>query len=105
MTSIRLSVPAERTRGRARFAHRALRRITRDPHAILGIGLVVTILTIAWVGDHDQILTVIAVSLEFLAAQMLAALMAPHLRPSSAQRQLIGGTRFVLAIVYISVAT
>jgi len=105
MTSIRLSVPAERTRGRARFAHRALRRITRDPHAILGIGLVVTILTIAWVGDHDQILTVIAVSLEFLAAQMLAALMAPHLRPSSAQRQLIGATRFVLAIVYISVAT
>ena len=105
MTSIRLSVPAERARGRARFAHRALRRITRDPHAILGTGLVVTILTIAWVGDHDQILTVIAVSIEFLAAQMIAALMAPHLRPSGAQRQVIGATRFVLAIVYISVAT
>jgi diguanylate cyclase (GGDEF)-like protein len=105
MTSIRLSVPAERARGRARFAHRALRRITRDPHAILGIGLVVTILTIGWVGDHDHILTVIAVSLEFLAAQMIAALVAPHLRPTGFQRQLIGATRFVLAIVYISVAT
>jgi len=105
MTSIRLSVPAKRARGRARFAHRALRRITRDPHAILGIGLVVTILTIGWVGDHDHILTVIAVSLEFLAAQMIAALVAPHLRPTGFQRQLIGATRFVLAIVYISVAT
>ena len=105
MTSIRLSVPAERARGRARFAQRALRRITRDTHAILGIGLVVTILTIGWVGDHDHILTVIAVSLEFLAAQMIAALVAPHLRPTGFQRQLIGATRFVLAIVYISVAT
>ena len=105
MTSIRLSVPADRARGRARFAHRALRRISRDPHAILGIGLVATILTIGWVGDHDNILTVVAVSLEFLAAQMLAALVAPHLRPSGAQRQLIGATRFILAIVYISVAT
>jgi diguanylate cyclase (GGDEF)-like protein len=77
----------------------------RDPHAMLAIGLVVTSLTIAWMGDHDQMAVAIGVSIEFLAAQLIATIAAPFLHPSGAQRLLIGSSRFLLAILYVSVVT
>ena len=105
MTSIRVTAPARRLPRRARWAHRALRRLIRDAHTLLAIGIVITTLTIAVAGDHGQIFAVTAVSIEFLAAQMIAALAAPFLRPSPTQRLMITIARFVLAILYVSVVT
>ena len=105
MTSIRISTPARRIPRRARWAERTLRRLARDPHALLAIGLVLTAMTIAVVGDHDQMDRVVAISLEFLAAQVIVAVAAPHLRPTAVQRLLIDSARFILAILYVSVVT
>jgi len=105
MTSIRLSAPAGRVQRLPRWGHRTLRRLARDAHSLLAIGLVVTVLTIAIVGEHDKINRVVAVSVEFLAAQILVAIAGPFLHPSSAQRLMIGIARFGLAILYVSVVT
>ncbi|HEY8439047.1 MAG TPA: sensor domain-containing diguanylate cyclase [Candidatus Limnocylindrales bacterium] len=105
MTSIRVSAPVRRVPRRARWGHRTVRRLTRDAHALLAVGIVVTTLTIALVGDHSDIERVVAVSIEFLAAQTLAALAAPFLQPSPTQRLLINVARFGLEILYVSVAS
>ena len=84
-----------------------------DPQTLLGMGLVLTTLLVAAIGDraaagsaHGETLwRVIAISVEFLAAQAIAAVVAPHLRPTSAQRAMIGIARFALAILYVSVVT
>jgi len=72
---------------------------------LLAVGLVLTSLTIAFVGDHDNIARVVAISVEFLAAQAIAALAAPYLRPSASQRAIINIARFVLAILYVTSVT
>jgi diguanylate cyclase (GGDEF)-like protein len=105
MTTIRLSNAATPVRGRARWGHRTLRRLTRDAHALLAVGLVLTSLTIALVGDHDDVWRVVAISVEFLAAQAIAALAAPYLHPTTSQRLMINIARFVLAILYVSTVT
>ena len=46
-----------------------------------------------------------AISVEFLAAQAIAAVVAPHLRPTASQRTMIAFGRFALAILYVAVVT
>ncbi|HET9615125.1 MAG TPA: sensor domain-containing diguanylate cyclase, partial [Candidatus Limnocylindrales bacterium] len=104
MTSIRLSAPAARVH-RTRVARRTIRRLMRDPHALLAVGLVLITLTIAFFGDRADVERTVAVSIEFLAAQLVAAMAAPFLHPSKRQRLVIGIARFVLAILYVSVVT
>ncbi len=104
MTAIRLS-SGTRAPSRVRWGHRTLRRLARDAHTMLAIGLVLTALTIAAVGDHDDVNRVIGVSLEFLAAQALAAIAAPFLHPSARQRAVISVARFGLSILYVTVVT
>ncbi len=105
MTTIRVSTAPGRAHGQARFGRRTLHRVTRDPHALLAVGLVLTSLLIAFVGDHDEIERVVAISVEFLAAQTLAAVAAPYLHPSASQRAVINIARFVLAILYVTTVT
>jgi diguanylate cyclase (GGDEF)-like protein len=82
-----------------------MRRLLRDSHALLAVGLVLTTLTIAAVGDRVDTDRIVAVSVEFLAAQLVAAMAAPFLHPSKRQRLMIAIARFGLAILYVSVAT
>ncbi|HET7471977.1 MAG TPA: sensor domain-containing diguanylate cyclase [Candidatus Limnocylindrales bacterium] len=105
MTTLRLPLPAARSRRRSWPAHRTIRRLANDAQALLACGLVVTALAIAAVGEQTDVWRLVAVSLEFLAAQAIAALAAPHLRPSASQRTMIGIARFALAILYVAVAT
>jgi diguanylate cyclase (GGDEF)-like protein len=105
MTTLRLPLPTARPRRRAWAAHRTIRRLAGDPHALLGVGLVATTLAIAVFGPRDDVWRLVGVSLEFLAAQAIAAVAAPHIRPTSSQRTLIGIARFALAILYVAVAT
>ncbi len=105
MTTIRVSTTPRHARDQARFGPRTLRRVTRDPHALLAVGLVLTSLLIALVGDHDDIGRVIAISVEFLAAQTIAAVAAPFLHPNASQRMMINIARFVLAILYVTTVT
>jgi diguanylate cyclase (GGDEF)-like protein len=105
MTTLRLPLSTTRPRRRPWGAHRTLRRLAGDPHALLAVGIVVTTLAIAAVGPSDDVWRLVAVSLEFLAAQAIAAVAAPHIRPTASQRTMIGITRFGLAILYVAVAT
>ena len=104
MTSLRLPLAASRARRRTWIANRSVRRVAADPHALLSVGLVATSLAVAAAGSSD-LSRLVAVSVEFLAAQVIAALAAPYLYPNAAQRSLIAWGRFALSIVYVSVAT
>jgi diguanylate cyclase (GGDEF)-like protein len=105
MDTLRLPLPAGRSRRRPWFGNRTLRRIARDPHSLLAGGLVATSLAIAAIGNAGDVSRLLAVSVEFLAAQAIAAVAAPHLRPTASQRNLIAFGRFALAILYVTVAT
>jgi diguanylate cyclase (GGDEF)-like protein len=105
MTTLRLSASATRPRHRAWSAHRTIRRLAADAHVLLALGVVVTTLAIAAVGPGDDVWRLIGVSLEFLAAQSIAALAAPFLRPTATQRTIIGMARFALAVLYVAIAT
>jgi diguanylate cyclase (GGDEF)-like protein len=104
---ITLRLPTSRARvGRRSWAGaRTVRRLSADPHALLAVGLVVTSLAIAAIGGPGGTTRLIAISVEFLAAQAIVALAAPFLRPSSAQRTMITIGRFALAILYVTVAS
>jgi diguanylate cyclase (GGDEF)-like protein len=105
MTTARLSTTTAPARARTRWAVRTLRRLTRDAHVLLAVGLVLTTLTIALVGDHDNVWRLVAISIEFVAAQAIAALAAPYLHPTASQRLMINIARFVLAILYVATVT
>ncbi|HET7029475.1 MAG TPA: sensor domain-containing diguanylate cyclase [Candidatus Limnocylindrales bacterium] len=105
MTTLRLPLATTRTRRARLGANRTLRRLAGDPQALLALGIVVTSLAIAAVGPREDIWRLVAVSLEFMAAQAVAAVAAPYLRPSARQRAMMGMARFALAILYVSVAT
>jgi diguanylate cyclase (GGDEF)-like protein len=105
MTALRLSVAHARPRRGARRGSRALRRVLGDGQALLAVGLVVTTLLIAAVGATDDAARLIGISVIFLAAQSIAAVAGPHLRPTSSQRALISIARFGLSIFYVAVAT
>ena len=93
-----------RARRRSWVGHRVIRRLAADPQMLLAIGLVLTTLPIAALGaGGSEVNRVVGVSVEFLAAQALATLAAPHLRPTAAQRTMIGFARFALAILYVAV--
>jgi diguanylate cyclase (GGDEF)-like protein len=94
-----------RPRRRPRLANRTARRLAGDPQALLAFGTVVTVLAIAAVGHEADGWRIVGISVEFLAAQAIAAVVAPYLRPSSAQRTMIGLARFALAILYVAVVT
>lgn len=104
MTTIRISAPA-RSRGRARWSSRSVRRLRGDPHALLAAGLVVTASAIALVGRQPDTPRFLAISVAFLVGQALVAILAPQLHPTTRQRLVIGGSRFVMAIVYVTVAS
>ncbi len=82
-----------------------IRRMTSDPHALLALGLVVTVVAIAAIGGPADFGRLLAISAEFLAAQAIAAVIAPHLRPTASQRVMIAFGRFGLTILYVAVTT
>jgi hypothetical protein len=105
MTALRLPLSDARARRRSRAGNRTLRRLTSDPQMLLAVGLVATSMAVAAVGNGGDPSRVIAVSVEFLAAQAIAAVAAPYLHPSARQRAIIAAGRFGLAILYVSVET
>ncbi|HYX10640.1 MAG TPA: diguanylate cyclase [Candidatus Acidoferrum sp.] len=105
MTTIRLPLSEARAHRRTRAGNRTIRRLSSDPHALLAVGLVATTMAVAAFGRGDDSSRAIAISIEFLAAQAIAAVVAPYLRPSPRQRAIIAAGRFGLAILYVSVAT
>ena len=105
MTTLRLPLSAARPGRRPRAGNRTFRRLTSDPQALLALGLVVTTLAIAAIGNGGDVSRLLAISVEFLAAQAIAAVAAPHLRPTVSQRTMISFGRFALAILYVTVAT
>ena len=107
MTTLRLPVSRSASRARRRpwTANRTVRRLSSDPHALLALGLVMTVAAIAAAGTDRDASRLIAISIQFLAAQAIAAVAAPHLRPAASQRTMIAIARFALAILYVTVAT
>src|SRR4051794_25294711 len=105
MTTLRLTVSASRPRRRPRVANRTVRRLAADAQTLLALGTVVTVLSIAAVGEGGDTVRLAAISIVFLATQAIAVVVAPYLHPSGVQRTTIGLARFVLAILYVSVAT
>jgi diguanylate cyclase (GGDEF)-like protein len=102
MTSLRLTLPTTRQR-RHLFANRTARRLVSDAQFRLGLGLVVAALLVALVGSETDASRLVAISVQFLAAQAIAALAARHLHPTAAQRMMITSGRFALAILYVTV--
>ena len=76
-----------------------------DPQALLAVGLVSTTMAVAAIGRGGDASRVVAISIEFLAAQAIAAVAAPYLRPNPSQRAMLAFGRFALAILYVTVAT
>ncbi len=62
-------------------------------------------MTVALVGSQQDAGRLAVISIAFLVAQAAVAIVAPHLHPTRQQRLVIGGVRFVLAIVYVSVTS
>ena len=85
MTTIRLPLSEARAHRRTRAGNRTIRRLSSDPHALLAVGLVATTMAVAAFGRGDDSSRAIAISIEFLAAQAIAAVVAPYLRPSPRQ--------------------
>ena len=105
MTTLRLPASIVRPRRRPWGSNRTVRRLVTDPQALLAVGLVATTTVVAAIGTAGDGARLIAVSIEFLAAQAIAAVAGPHLRPSASQRTMISIGRFALAILYVTVAT
>ena len=105
MSTLRLAMPDARSRHRGWLANRTMRRLAVDPLLLLAVGLVGGTLFVAATGDPRDMSVLVAESVLFLAAQTLAALSAPYLRPTALQGTLIKSARFALAIMYVAVAT
>jgi diguanylate cyclase (GGDEF)-like protein len=105
MTALDLPLPVSRARRRPWASNRTLRRLTADPHVLLAIGVVLTALLVAAVGRDGDVVRLLGVSVEFLAAQAIATIVAPYLRPSPSQKTMIAFARFTLAILYVAVIT
>lgn len=105
MTSLGLPVPGSRARRRTWVGNRTLRRLAADPQALLAVGLVATTMAVAALGRGGDASRVIAISIEFLAAQAIAAVAAPYVRPNPTQRAMLAFGRFALAILYVTVVT
>ncbi len=105
MTTLRLPLTETRVRRRPWVTNRTIRRLTADAHAMLALGLVVTVVLVAAVGQRGDVERVAGMSLEFLAAQLIAAAVGPRLRPTPTQRMVISFARFSLAILYVAVVT
>ena len=87
------------------MGNRTARRLAADPQALLAVGLVTTTLAVAALGRGGDVSRVIAISIEFLAAQAIAAVAAPYVRPNPSQRAMLAFGRFALAILYVTVVT
>ena len=104
MTSIRASLSATRVQRRPWAARRVVRRIARDPHTLLAVGVVATVVPIAVIGQR-AVSAVLGISLAYVVGQALSAAVLPRLRPSAWQRRVIGFAPFVLALLYVTAAT
>ncbi len=105
MTTLRLPASVARSRRRPWAGNRTARRLAGDPQAPLALGLVTISIAVLALGQAGDGARLIAISAEFLAAQAIAAIAAPHLRPSASQRTMISIGRFALAILYVTVAS
>jgi diguanylate cyclase (GGDEF)-like protein len=105
MTTLRLPLSVARARRRRGAGNRTVRRLASDPQALLALGLVATSMAIAVIGRDGDTSRLLAISVEFLAAQAIATLAAPYLRPSASQRTMIATGRFAVAILYVTVVT
>jgi diguanylate cyclase (GGDEF)-like protein len=105
MTTLRLPMPTPDVRRRTWLAGRTVRLLTADPFVLLALGLVVGALLVAAVGDPGDTWRLVAISVQFLAAEAIAALSAPYLHPTAVQRTMIVSGRYALAILYVTVAT
>jgi len=105
MTTLRLPLPSPQARRRSRAGNRTVRRLSSDPHALLAVGLVTTSMAVAAIGRGGDASRLVAISIEFLAAQAIAAVAAPYLHPNASQRTIIAFGRFALAILYVTVVT
>jgi diguanylate cyclase (GGDEF)-like protein len=105
MTTLRLPLPSPHGRRRSRAGNRTVRRLSSDPHALLAVGLVGTSMAVAAIGRGGDASRLVAISIEFLAAQAIAAVAAPYLHPNASQRTIIAFGRFALAILYVTVVT
>jgi diguanylate cyclase (GGDEF)-like protein len=105
MTTLRVPLSVARARRRRGVGSRTVRRLSSDPQSLLAVGLVATSMAIAVVGQDGDTSRLFAISVEFLAAQAIAALAAPYLRPNPSQRTMIATGRFALAILYVTVVT
>ncbi|HXU84408.1 MAG TPA: sensor domain-containing diguanylate cyclase [Verrucomicrobiae bacterium] len=106
MTTLRLSASVTRKRRRPWAGSRTLRRLSSDPQTLLAVGVVATTMAVAAMGRGGlDARRLVAISIEFLAAQAIASVAAPFLRPTARQRAMISFGRFALAILYVTVAT
>ena len=105
MTTVRLPMPATHARSRGWLSNRTVRRLLADPLVLLAFGLVSAALLVAAAGEDHGTARLIAISIQFLAAQAIATLAAPYLRPNAIQRNLIVAARFALAIIYVTTVT
>ncbi len=107
MTSLGLPMTAAAARARRHpwTRNRTIRRLLADPHTLLAVGVVGTSLVVAAIGGAGDAIRLLGISIEFLAAQAIAAIAGPHLRPTALQRVMIGVARFALAILYVTVVT
>jgi diguanylate cyclase (GGDEF)-like protein len=105
MTTLRLPMPASHARRRGWLANKTARRLGADPLVLLAVGLVAGGLLVAAVGQDRDVSRLAAISIVFLAAQAIAALVAPYLHPTAFQRTLILSGRFALAILYVTLIT
>lgn len=62
-------------------------------------------MAVAAIGRGGDASRLVAISIEFLAAQAIAAVAAPYLHPNASQRTIIAFGRFALAILYVTVVT
>ena len=105
MTTVRLPMPRTQARSRGWLSNRTVRRLMADPLVLLAFGLVAGTLLVAAAGQDHGTTRLLAISIQFLAAQAIAALVLPHLHPTATQRTLIVAVRFALAILYVTVIT
>lgn len=104
MTSLRASLSATRAQRRPWAARGIVRRVSHDPHTLAALGIVGTVVPMAVIGQR-AIPAIVGISLAYVLGQALTAAVLPGLRPSVWQRRTIGFAPYVIALLYVTLAT